>query len=1269
MNTRQGIYDTLNNGRQRRSSSLEDLEATLGGIEAKLDRINPRADTNAPYRDDMAERMNRLAAEIGSPRPLPSARTTLQPQNDMTQRNFASQIEAARASEALGGSMASVVEELQQLRTEMRRMTATQSNPSNDWNSAIRKEIETIKVGLGTLAREETLRAADNRWSQIAQRPAVDMAGDPVIEAMLERIEGIQMAIGGLPQSQTLVNVEEKIRVLASAIDQLSRRNPEINATQLIQIEDRLDEISRAIVASSVSVQSTGRDNASFERIETRLLGLNERIDALVNGDHVVDVNNRIAKLSNQLDAIAERPGAPIEQMSRMALQLDTIAVKIQDMDATKADPALIALGLEDRLYEIAARLEQSNAQTGRESREIFTDLEQRLEDLSAQLSRPSQSSDYSEQILNTVEQRFADLSRQMSLPSQAPDYSEQILTAVEQRFADLSRQMSINQAESAIDPNFVANVERRLETITNQLNNSSAPVMATDPAAIQRLERQVQSLAAQLSAPREDFSQFGEINPRLAAIEQSLNANQDLILSAARRAAEDVIASTQVHSRSSDGQAALELANDLKVLEALARKSDERNTKTFEAIHDTLLKIVDRLNSVETTKVMPVQFMEEAPVAAPRTPKINLGNDVPPFDGEVFNDDASFHNIQPTFVRSPVEAALAAANAAKDMAVTLSFDAKPKATAGLLDRLTNSLRRAEPKIQTELAGTNLPTFDMEPLEEAAVSSIQDKPIEPGTKTPDLKAVMKRVRDERKSVAGTDAIGGDTAKTDFLAAARRAAKAAAADVDILRAKAGKGEQKSLSGIAGLLHSQRKPIIMVAFAAILALTGLQLSKALLSNGGEETAAVSDSIIIPAPDTTVITDQETVAKADIEGTSVAAPIIEGQAVRTVDAPALNDTSQAATVDEPVVAAPLEPTAPMTAPVEPEKAEISPTAAPMKAELSGDAEPKSAEPKSAVSKFAEPKSEEPKSAEPKTVVTTSANLPLPEVGSVALREAVAKGDNKALFEVASRFAEGNGTAKDLGKAVVWYQKAADAGFAPAQFRLGSLYEKGATNEQGKILDRSPQKAKELYQLAAEQGNASAMHNLAVLYAMGAAGPADNDSAAQWFIKAAELGVKDSQFNLGILAAKGLGVKQNLEESYKWFALAAKSGDKDASGKRDEIANALRPEQLAKARATTELWRPKTLVQESNAVIVPDSWKADPGQTAAVNPVDVTKAIRNMQGILNQNGYDAGVPDGKIGAKTKKAIAAYQAANGMKATGEPDDALFRSLLKKAKG
>ncbi|RUY27267.1 peptidoglycan-binding protein, partial [Mesorhizobium sp. M7A.F.Ca.US.001.04.2.1] len=260
------------------------------------------------------------------------------------------------------------------------------------------------------------------------------------------------------------------------------------------------------------------------------------------------------------------------------------------------------------------------------------------------------------------------------------------------------------------------------------------------------------------------------------------------------------------------------------------------------------------------------------------------------------------------------------------------------------------------------------------------------------------------------------------------------------------------------------------------------------------------------------------------------------------------------------------------------------------------------------------------------------------------------------KALFEIGSRYAESRGVKEDMAAAAKWYEKSAELGFAPAEYRIGNFYEKGIG------VARDIKKAKTWYQLSAAQGNASGMHNLAVLFAMAADGVTDNESAAHWFQAAADVGVKDSQFNLGILAAKGVGMKQNLEESYKWFALVAKTGDKDAAAKRDEIANALRPEQLERARAATELWKAKPLDAAANSADIPESWQDGAPQTTA--SIDMKKAVQNIQRILNKNGYDAGGADGKMGQKTKTAIMAFQTDNKMAATGEVDENLVKALL-----
>ena len=289
------------------------------------------------------------------------------------------------------------------------------------------------------------------------------------------------------------------------------------------------------------------------------------------------------------------------------------------------------------------------------------------------------------------------------------------------------------------------------------------------------------------------------------------------------------------------------------------------------------------------------------------------------------------------------------------------------------------------------------------------------------------------------------------------------------------------------------------------------------------------------------------------------------------------------------------------------------------------------------------------------------TLADIP-GEIGPVALREAAVAGDAKALFVIGDRLmgkAPGD-PAGDMKAAARWYEMSAELGFAPAQYRIGNAYEKAMG------VDRDIDAAKSWYLAAAEQGNISAMHNLAVLYATEVDGSRDMEEAVRWFNEAADHGVTDSQVNLGILAARGEGVPQDLAESYKWLALAAKAGDKDAGAKRDEVAGFMRPDQLQTARDAVDLWKVKPVDAAANAIEAPEAWKTGGEMTASapISGEDMKKAIRNIQAILNNNGYDAGTPDGIMGARTRNAIIEFQKANGLLPSGEVDRALVDKLL-----
>nr|WP_255607719.1 tetratricopeptide repeat protein [Ancylobacter sp. Lp-2] len=196
----------------------------------------------------------------------------------------------------------------------------------------------------------------------------------------------------------------------------------------------------------------------------------------------------------------------------------------------------------------------------------------------------------------------------------------------------------------------------------------------------------------------------------------------------------------------------------------------------------------------------------------------------------------------------------------------------------------------------------------------------------------------------------------------------------------------------------------------------------------------------------------------------------------------------------------------------------------------------------------------------------------------GSQGLRSAAQAGDPEAAYEVGDRYMEGDGVAPSAARAAQWFAVAAARGSAPAAYRLGTLYEKGAEG-----LPRDLVRARALYEAAAAGGNVRAMHNLGVMLADGAA--PDYAGAAVWFQQAASYGVRDSQYNLGVLYARGFGVDADPVQAWRWFSLAAARGDQEAAAKRDDIATRLDADTLASARKALLLWTPAEADAKANS------------------------------------------------------------------------------------
>lgn len=273
---------------------------------------------------------------------------------------------------------------------------------------------------------------------------------------------------------------------------------------------------------------------------------------------------------------------------------------------------------------------------------------------------------------------------------------------------------------------------------------------------------------------------------------------------------------------------------------------------------------------------------------------------------------------------------------------------------------------------------------------------------------------------------------------------------------------------------------------------------------------------------------------------------------------------------------------------------------------------------------------------------VVASIDSLPV-AIAPQSTRDAAIAGDPTAAYTIAERFLAGKGVTRNPKMAEHWYEQAAKAGSANAEFRLGALYEKG---DEGVASDKA--KAQIWYRKGADHGNVQAMHNLAVLYAAQTGGTPDYASSAKWFEQAAAYGLKDSQYNLAVLYQNGLGVKKDLPTAYKWFAIGAARGDTEAAKQRDDLHKILPTAVLAGLEPQIKAWRAK-----------------QPQQAAEVVPrLPTAEAeVTSVQKMLVQLGYDPGAVDGKMSAQTREAIRGFEQRSGLPDDGEITDAVLTKL------
>lgn len=1240
-------------GEVRRLLAQAPTEAQILAVTDRLDDLTARVDAGlAGDRSaiaDLERQVGRVAAQIGEfdttglLRGVTERLSAVGEQIVELERKLGVLDGFDRWQEQLGrhgtllAQMAQRSEQLPRVAHEMERQSTALDGLSRSLGAlpTIAGEITAVRRGLTDGATETNRGLAalaarlDDLNITVSALPVPDDANlSGQLAGIAARIEDLSIRVGA-PAAPDTSAIEDRLAGIALAVEQLGARLPAELQPDPAGLRGQLDGIAQHLETLNLRLgtSAAGDSDAVYEQL-SQIAGKLDGIAELATAPPAPAVGDllaaRLADVAGRLDRLQMPVAAPFDGDELLA-RLGEIADRLDDAvtRAPAGSSGFDASELSERLDAIAARLGELDPPAAGQIVDAleprFVDLadliETRIGSMAASLAEAGPPPTLVDSLLRIESQladrspdrRLTDIELRLEAIGEAVERSAPDLRQMEAALADIRGEIAGLIRPPTVD------LEAELRTIANRMADFGS--VSADLGGLRALEQRLTALVEEVSTRPSEATLVADALERFeASIRPALEA----------RAPANPVA-PDGETRAAIGQ----IRDDLGHLQDDLRGASRRDRDLLIAIAEAVEKLALREEARGTTAASP---------SAAAAPPITAGP-----------DQDTWQEIE----RSLSE------NLARRPRRGVRIDPEPEPQIPAPEPVAEPPAKAAAPAAEDIGPDD--TLDL------------DKPLEPGSGKPRPRPITAI----GAAVNPAEVRKPDVSKADFIAAARRAAQAASGEQDSKKAKSA---APPVEQVAEAAATPRAPRSLGAALPSLGLLSRHKRKILVAVGAVVLVAAVSRLVVPllfggsnVPPATIGSAVETPAETGAESSV-------SQGVQPpADAPDAGAPAAAAT-DAPVEGA--TPPDATTAPAgEPGPGEVPPVAE-GEPGPAAEAIPPAAAPDSATAlapavapptsfgaapggppadRFASRDSTAaipPADAPSPAPSTTVDGLPPETVGALALRQAAAKGDPLAQFEVAARLTEGRGVAQDLAAAVVWYEKAAVSGLAPAQYRLGSLYEKG----QG--VARDPAKAAEWYGKAAAAGNAKAMHNLAVLNAEGGLGKSDYEAAARYFEQAANLGVRDSQYNLGILYARGLGVKRDLAASYKWFAIAAQGGDADAAKKRDDVAQVLDKDALARARLAVETWSAQPTDPAANDVVIdnPD-WKA--GDTTA--SVGDRNPIETAQTLLDRLGYDPGPADGKMGAKTREAIIAFQTAMGLKVTGEVDARLLKALAAQA--
>ena len=627
---------------------------------------------------------------------------------------------------------------------------------------------------------------------------------DVLAEAIeAQDVRGARRDLEGLDRK-----LDQLHRSLATQADLLSAPQVDSLGQRLDRMQAQLEDLAKG---------------AQFGPFAQRLQDISDRLNGFTVPDNTGPIAERLSAIEERLAGLARSPDT-----RALHTQLESIVSRLELLKGRSIDPARLN-ELFDRVdaalrgnlnEERFDRLERKFAETPRGvPDERFARLEQKL-DAGMRSALP--------------DERLARLEKKLDEIGGARGVDSEVLTLDD--VADLRTDIIALRRELRSLPGLgegEANLGEVLKTVSDRLER-----LPYDPPGDRRgagVADRAHRSAARGSDPQPAVARPHRDEPQDDRGAPGRNAPRRALSGRPRR--EDA-PSADVESVASLARA---ISDDVTVLKGAAEASEQKTKDALEAVQSTLEAVVKRMAFLERDSEP-----APAPAAEPAAPCARASRGYVP--------RARAARDQPLRAFDPAGRASASGRGRRRRAGS-------QARAAARKRWRRSVQPLHVQPAAE-AGDRRPCRVLLPGGEES-DEAPDLPLEPGTNSPLTSALtgapssdtalMSGARSRVKGAppAGRDADGETgrariapepVAGNDFLAAARRAAQAASAEVAEAEREAQGGSGSGVSRIVGLLKGRRRVILASALAVAVAFAAYQVLRNQLGVGEPEIAAL-------------------------------------------------------------------------------------------------------------------------------------------------------------------------------------------------------------------------------------------------------------------------------------------------------------------------------------------------------------------------------------------------------------------------------------------